>query len=235
VIGAPPFAPALLSSLIVLFSSVEILLLPLLAGTWLIHHPFAAGAWLALSVKTDGAAIASAAVAEGIAGARAAALGTVHPAGWLLATATATKVFLDLFIAFWSVLLAYLWTKLPWGHASAQTPSTGGVGLLWERFPKFILGYLFSFLLVIALGLLLGPRLSAGLKQAVGEVNLLRTLFFYLAFLSIGLQTRFSQLREEPLRRLAAVYAVSLFGFVVWLGLAISWILFHGVRIPLGS
>jgi hypothetical protein len=29
------------------------------------------------------------------------------------------------------------------------------------------------------------------------------------------------------------VYFISLFGFIIWVGLAISWLFFHGVRPPL--
>ena len=36
-------------------------------------------------------------------------------------------------------------------------------------------------------------------------------------------------------RRLAAVYFVSLFGFVIWVGLLISWLFFSGVKPPLAS
>ena len=35
--------------------------------------------------------------------------------------------------------------------------------------------------------------------------------------------------------KLTAVYAVSLFGFVVWVGLAISWIFFNGITPPLAG
>jgi hypothetical protein len=36
-------------------------------------------------------------------------------------------------------------------------------------------------------------------------------------------------------RRLEAVYFVSLFGFVIWVGLLISWLFFSGVKPPLAS
>jgi len=36
-------------------------------------------------------------------------------------------------------------------------------------------------------------------------------------------------------RRLAAVYFVSLFGFVIWVGLLISWQFFSGVKPPLAQ
>jgi hypothetical protein len=35
--------------------------------------------------------------------------------------------------------------------------------------------------------------------------------------------------------RLAAVYFVGIFGFVIWVGLVIFWIFFHGITPPLAS
>jgi len=40
---------------------------------------------------------------------------------------------------------------------------------------------------------------------------------------------------QEGVGKLAAVYVLSLFGFVIWVGLAISWLFFAGVRPPLAS
>ena len=60
-----------------------------------------------------------------------------------------------------------------------------------------------------------------------------RVLFFVLTFFSIGVVSNFSQLRQEGIGRLAAVYIVCLFGFIIWIGLAISWLFFHGVKPPL--
>ena len=33
--------------------------------------------------------------------------------------------------------------------------------------------------------------------------------------------------------RLALVYVVALFGFIIWIGLGISWVFFHGVKPPI--
>jgi hypothetical protein len=49
----------------------------------------------------------------------------------------------------------------------------------------------------------------------------------------IGVPSNFRKLWEEGLGRLAAVYVLSLFGFVIWVGLAISWIFFAGIKPPL--
>jgi Kef-type K+ transport system membrane component KefB len=60
-------------------------------------------------------------------------------------------------------------------------------------------------------------------------------LFFVLTFFCIGVVTDFRKLWQEGIGRLAAVYVVSLFGFVIWIGLAISWIFFHGMKPPLAG
>jgi len=45
----------------------------------------------------------------------------------------------------------------------------------------------------------------------------------------------FKQLRAEGIGRLAVVYLVCLFGFILWIGLAISFIFFHGLTPPLAG
>ncbi len=40
---------------------------------------------------------------------------------------------------------------------------------------------------------------------------------------------------QEGFGKLVAVYAVSIFGFVIWVGLLISWLFFGGVTPPLAS
>ena len=70
-------------------------------------------------------------------------------------------------------------------------------------------------------------------KAGSGSADVFRSLFFALTFFSIGLVTNFRKLWEEGIGRLAAVYVVALFGFIIWIGLAISWIFFHGVKPPI--
>ena len=67
---------------------------------------------------------------------------------------------------------------------------------------------------------------------ASGEADVFRTTFFALTFFSIGLVSNFRKLWEEGIGRLAVVYLVALFGFIIWIGLLISWIFFHGVKPP---
>jgi len=47
--------------------------------------------------------------------------------------------------------------------------------------------------------------------------------------------SNFRRLWQEGIGKLVAVYALSLFGFIIWVGLLISWIFFAGVKPPLAA
>ena len=65
-IRARPVVPIMVSSLVVIFAVVELLILPFLAQAFLWTQPMVAGAWMGLAVKTDGAAVASGAIVDSL-------------------------------------------------------------------------------------------------------------------------------------------------------------------------
>jgi uncharacterized membrane protein YadS len=227
-IRARPAVPILVSSLVVVFAVVEVLVLPFFAQAFLSNEPMVAGAWLGLAVKTDGAAVASGSIAEALILAKNAAAGVQYQPGWILATTATVKVFIDVFIGIWAFILAFIWTN----YIDVRPGDRARAAEIWQRFPKFILGFLASFA-IVALFAWAEPAQVARLKSATLEANNFRVLFFLLAFFSIGVQSNFSRLWEEGIGRLIGVYLLALFGFVIWVGLAISWIFFAGVKPPL--
>src|SRR5258705_2565252 len=79
-------------------------------------------------------------------------------------------------------LIATCWTLKKVKKENTESP---GLKVVWERFPKFVLGFIaasliFSFLI---------PAETT--KQVSGFLNSLRTLWFALAFVSIGLEAKF--------------------------------------------
>ena len=148
-IRARPQVPVIVSSLVVIFAVVELLILPFLAQTFLSHEPLVAAAWLGLAVKTDGAAIAAGGITESLLLAQSAAEGVKYETGWILATTTTIKVFIDVFIGIWAFLLAYIWTN----HINAAKGEKAKISEIWERIPKFILGFVITFAVVLALAL----------------------------------------------------------------------------------
>ncbi|MDZ4681590.1 MAG: putative sulfate exporter family transporter [Saprospiraceae bacterium] len=118
------------------------------------------------------------------------------------------------FIATWWVL-----KKSPEAAAGQEKP---GLKLIWERFPKFVLGFIlvsliFSFLIPLET-----------VKQASGFLNSLRTLWFALAFVAIGLEARFSDLLKTQGGRPALVFIGAQLFNIVWT-LLWSYLLFGGI------
>jgi len=229
-IRARPMVPVLVSSLVVIFAVVEVLILPFIAQTFLSHEPLVAGAWMGLAVKTDGAAIAAGGITESLILAQNAADGVKYQAGWILGTTATIKVFIDIFIGVWAFVLGYIWTN----HINAAGEKAKAREI-WERFPKFIIGFIVTFAAGLYLVLATPADVAAKVPAAIGEANTFRVIFFILTFFSIGVLSNFKRLWAEGIGKLAAVYFVSLFGFVIWVGLLISWLFFAGIKPPLAS
>ncbi len=290
-IKARPMIPIMVSSLVVIFAMVELLVLPFVGATFLHSEPMVAGAWMGLAVKTDGAAVASGAVADSLIRAKALLLdGVNYKEGWIMGAATTVKVFIDVFIGIWAFILAVIWTTVIEKKSSEKVTA----GQIWERFPKFVIGYVVTFALILGICIpasksvtrlegqiaplakrvtaaeaqlaksppgdeasatilrdqiakdkaqldslkaeLKAPKgTMAAAKASTGGANVFRGIFFTMTFFAIGLVSNFRKLWEEGIGRLAAVYVIALFGFVIWIGLFISWIFFHGVKPPLAG
>jgi uncharacterized membrane protein YadS len=227
-IRARPVIPIMVSSLVVVFAVVELVLLPFAAQIFLFDEPMVAGAWMGLAVKTDGAAVASGAITDALIRAKAIeVMGVEWVEGWILMVATTVKVFIDVFIGVWAFLLAVLWVTV----IDRKPGEKVRMIEIWERFPKFVLGYVLTFLFALAVGAAI-PGLLEAAKAAAGEANVFRQLFFAMTFFAIGVVSNFRKLWEEGIGRLAAVYCICLFGFIIWVGLLISWVFFHGVTPP---
>jgi hypothetical protein len=134
------------------------------------------------------------------------------------------------FIGIWSFILAVIWCAKIEPRSGDRVRAVE----IWQRFPKFILGYVLTFGVMLAFCLNSTANLATA-KSITAGTDLFRVLFFVLTFFTIGVITNFKKLWEEGIGRLAAVYVVCLFGFIVWIGLAISWLFFHGVKPPLAT
>jgi len=279
----------MVSSLVVIFAVIELIVLPFMAQTFLWKEPLVAGAWMGLAVKTDGAAVASGAVTDALVRAKALTMeGVNYKEGWLTMTATTVKLFIDIFIGVWAFILAYVWCA----KIECKPGEKVGAGEIWKRFPKFVLGYALTFFLLLVVCLpasrsvqpvekeigslkeevakaekllpaVTDPAALAALNEKItaakdkikgleGQIkepkgtlanakvatdgsNAFRVMFFVLTFFTIGVVSNFKKLWEEGIGKLAAVYILCLFGFIIWIGLVISWIFFHGVKPPIVS
>ncbi|OXS29860.1 MAG: hypothetical protein BCS36_08510 [Desulfovibrio sp. MES5] len=227
-IRARPVVPIMVSSLVVVFTCIEMLVLPFVAQHFLSTEPLVAGAWMGLAVKSDGGAIASGAITESLILAKMAGQGINWEPGWIVMVTTTVKIFIDVFIGVWALVLAYVWTAKFDKTRGERTMTWGDV---MDRFPRFVLGYIATFLILLLM-CLSSPELHKLGKSLSGTINGFRVLFFLMTFFTIGVVSNFRKLREEGIGRLAVVYVVCLFGFIIWVGLFISYAFFHGMTPP---
>src|ERR1700692_2526708 len=180
-IRARPLVPVMVSSLVVIFAVVEVLILPFLAQTFLWQEPLVAGAWMGLAIKTDGAAVAGGGIAESLIMAKAAAEGIRYQPGWILGVTATVKVFIDVFIGIWAFVLGYIWTN----HINpTRDADKARASEIWQRFPKFIIGFVATFLAGLYLALGTAPEIAAKLPAQIAEANTFRVIFFILTFFS---------------------------------------------------
>jgi uncharacterized membrane protein YadS len=115
-----------------------------------------------------------------------------------------------------------LWWAFRQGGPKGRRPSAG---VIWDRFPKFVLGFLatsflFSFVMDGAL-----------VKDTKSILGSLRNVWFALAFTSIGLETRFTDLWKMEGGRPALAFVGAQAFNVVWT-LALAYLLFGGLLVP---
>jgi hypothetical protein len=78
-------------------------------------------------------------------------------------------------------------------------------------------------------------NIQSAANNAASGTNALRVLFFLFTFFTISVVSNFKNLWREGIGKLALAYFVCLFGFIIWIGLLVSWIFFHGVKPPVIS
>jgi len=229
-VKARPAVIAMVSSLVVCFSVLEVVALPMVAGEFLYKQPLVAGSVMAMSVKTDGAAVAAGTITEAAIQAKSVAVtGASYQAGWILMTTSAMKLEIDLFIGIFAVLLAGIWA-----FRSGRTSSkTIGVGEIWIRFPKFLFGCVITFGSVLLLSLH-SPQFFRAAKVVALEANGLRLLFFAMTFFCLGLAVKGKETdsREENFGKLVVAYAVCLLVIILPASLGVAWMTFHGIPLP---
>ena len=160
------------------------------------------GAWLGGTIDTTGAVIASGTMVGEEA----------------LKISTIVKFSQNVLLGFAAFAISIYWTVTNNQSASVQEAKPTA-SIIWERFPKFVLGF-------IAASLLFSFVISSETIDSVkGGFKALQGLWFALAFTSIGLETKFSDLfSKEGKKPLYAFLIAQLFN--VFVTLAVAYVLF---------
>jgi uncharacterized membrane protein YadS len=97
--------------------------------------------------------------------------------------------------------------------------------VIWDRFPKFVIGFMVA-------SLVFSFVLSGPIVADTGAlIRGLRTWWFALAFVCIGLETRFAEIVAMDEGRPAWAFLIAQALNVAWT-LAVAWLLFGGVLFP---
>jgi len=166
-----------------------------------------AGAWLGGTLDTTGSVVAAGALISELA----------------MKVGTIVKFSQNVLIGVAAFFLSIWWT-LKKGKQTGEQPS---IRVIWERFPKFVLGFLVA---SFVFSFFLDPGL---VKETKGMLGGLRTVWFALAFTSIGLETRFTELFRMGGGRPAVAFIGAQTFNVIWT-LILAYLLFGGFifRIP---
>ena len=157
------------------------------------------GAWLGGSIDTTGAVVASGSLVGETA----------------LKISTIVKFSQNVLLGLAAFAISVYWTYTK--HPKANDPEgKPGLKVIWERFPKFVLGFLAASLLF---SFVLSPELSSSVK---GSLKNLQGLWFALAFTSIGLETNFADLfNKQSKKPFYAFLIAQVFNVIVTLIIAL--------------
>lgn len=192
------------ASLVILFAVPSIFLLPWLVGVLGLDDA-QAGAWIGGNIDTTAAVAAAGAIVGEDA----------------LQIASIVKSTQNVLMGVVAVLLtAYFAVKAaPAGEGAAARP---GLTTLWERFPKFVLGFLAASVIATVWANAGGDGAQDGLDTA----KALRDWFLIAAFTSIGLEFKAGSLREAGWRPIGVFALATVFNLLV--GLVLAFLLFRG-------
>lgn len=156
------------------------------------------GAWLGGSIDTTGAVVASGTLVGETA----------------LKISTIVKFSQNVLLGLAAFAISVYWTYTSKDKKDNRVEKPT-LGLIWERFPKFVLGFVAASLIF---SFLLNSSVVSNVKDSLKSIQ---TLWFVLAFTSIGLETKFSDLFNSASKKpLYAFLTAQLFNIIVTLVVA---------------
>jgi len=192
------------TSLVLIVAVPMMIIMPWLVKAFQIPD-IVAGAWLGGTLDTSATVVAAGALISDVA----------------MKTGVIVKFSQNALIGVAAFILVVWWTYKG-GAASGQKPDAG---IIWERFPKFVLGFIVA---SAVFSFFLPQEMVAGTRSALGEF---RTWWFALAFVCIGLETKFVDLATMEGGRPAVAFLAAQALNVVWT-LILAYLLFGGYLFP---
>lgn len=189
-------------SLVMVVAVPMIVILPVLAKLMGLSEPMA-GAWIGGTIDTTGAVAATGAIYGDIA----------------LQTSTIVKFSQNVLLGVAAFAISIYWSYTKKENQTEEKPT---LKVIWQRFPKFVIGF-------IAASLIFSFAIDPAIvKDTAPILKNIQGMWFALAFTSIGLETDFrSLLTSENKRSTYAFIGAQVFN--VFFTLLVAWLLFGGV------
>ncbi len=161
------------------------------------------GAWLGGSIDTTGAVVASGTLVGETA----------------LKISTIVKFSQNVLLGLAAFAISIYWTYTNKTSVDGQITKPT-LGLIWERFPKFVIGFLAASILF---SFFLSPATVINVKDSLKNIQ---TLWFVLAFTGIGLETKFSDLINTNGKKPFYAFLIAQL-FNIFITLIIAYFLFR--------
>jgi uncharacterized membrane protein YadS len=193
------------TSLVLIVAVPMMIVMPWLAKSFGMND-IVAGAWLGGTLDTSATVVAAGALISDAA----------------MKTGVIVKLSQNALIGVAAFVLVVWWAYKAGRQAGGQK---AGAGVIWERFPKFVLGFLVA---SAVFSFLLPQPMVEGTRSVLSD---LRTWWFALAFVCIGLETRFVDLATMEGGRPALAFLGAQLVNILWT-LLLAWLIFGGVIFP---
>ena len=193
------------TTLVLVVAVPMIILMPRVVRLTGIPDPVA-GAWMGGTLDTTGSVTAAGALVSDTA----------------MKIGTIVKCSQNVLIGVAAVVLSTWWAMR---HSNGQETQATGVGVIWQRFPKFVIGFVAA---SVVFSFVLTPAMVDQTKGAIGSI---RTIWFALAFVAIGLEARVSDLLTFDNGRPLAAFVLAQAFNVAWT-LVLAWLIFGGIVFP---
>ncbi len=187
-------------------SLVLVTAIPMMIGMpyiaqWLQLPEAVTGAWLGGSIDTSGAVVA----AGTLVGEEALKISTI------------VKFSQNVLLGLAAFAISVYWTYSRKENQVVEKPT---LSLIWERFPKFVLGFVCASLLF---SFVLSGETIGTVKEPLKNIQ---TMWFVLAFTSIGMETKFADLFHQDNKKPLYGFLIAQ-GFNVLVTLVVAYLLFR--------
>ena len=188
-------------SLVLIIAIPMMIFLPIIAK-WMGLSEVVTGAWLGGTIDTTGAVVAAGTIAG--------------ETGLKYATIVKFSQNVLLGLAAFAISIFWAYRSRGAGEKGQHVPAR----IIWDRFPKFVLGFILASLVF---SFILSPETAQSSGKVIKSFS---TFWFNLAFISIGLETRFSDFKHMESKKPFYSFLIAQ-TFNIFFTLGVSYLLFQ--------